>query len=440
MKAIPRIFRNERRRFVILALLLFLNSVVVQSNGVVATSGFVSRVGLSEIVIVWGFDNLIIFFSSGLYSLIVDRVKRSRLAIGLLGMAVVIYVLLYGLFKAGVPDEASYTVLMILNDQQWILFPLMIWALANDVFSITEGKRLFPWLGLAAFLGGIAGNGLAAGITRLTGTSYDLMLLNAAMMGTSALVLIWSLRHIPITARQARTPDRTSDILREGLSFVRSIPAFRYLTLATLLVGIGLNTIEYQLIVDSLHTYPNTADLQAFYGTFRMIRMISLLVVQGALAGWLINRIGFKSIFVLLPIMMASGLLAPVLLSGLIVIAAGEYLSRLVMEGIDDPARRAFLGLVPDEQRGRVSAFLGGYLYPAGAVISCLLIGLAVLAASVGVISERLSEVIYLSLSGIASVVAIWLVIRFRATYDQSMLNWRLKRRPRKSMLSDIEF
>ena len=44
---------------------------------------------------------------------------------------------------------------------------------------------------------------------------------------------------------------------------------------------------------------------------------------------------------------------------------------------VDIPARKAFEGLVPDERRGRVSAFLDGMLYSLGAVLGAMLLGVA---------------------------------------------------------------
>jgi hypothetical protein len=121
----------------------------------------------------------------------------------------------------------------------------------------------------------------------------------------------------------------------------------------------------------------------------------------------------------------------------LIVVAAGEYLVRITQEGVDDPSRRALIGLIPDEQRGRISAFLDGYLYPLGAVVSCILIGGTLLLERYGILPEGLAQRVYLGTSALAVAVAIWLFTRFRKTYDQSMLNWRLRRRTRKSDVLD---
>lgn len=459
MAILPHIEANERLRVALLAFLLFINAIVVQSNGVVATSGFIANVGTAQILLVWALDNAIIFSVSGAYSLFVDRMKRSRLALILFSAAAVVYGLMFLLFRAGAPDALTYTLLIFLNDQQWILFALAVWALANDVFSVSEAKRLFPILGLAGLAGGIAGNGMAAALARsvtignagFVPAGFDLaapvppspnaslMLLNTVLMAVAAGGLWLALRRIRVIAHQARAQGGLIEVAREGISFVRDVPAFRYLALAMLLVGIGLNTIEYQLIVSAAATFPNEADLSAFYGTFRMFRMLSLLVMHILLAGWVLRHISFKSVFTILPSLMFLALFLPIWLPGLLIVAAGEYVIRVVMEGVDDPARRAFIGMVPDEQRGRVSAFFDGYLYPIGAVISCLLIGLALILEHAGLIPMGMGQPVYLALVAGVVGVSLYFVLQLRATYDKSLLSWRLRRRKRSTLLTDLD-
>ncbi len=439
MISLPRIFPNERLRFFVFALLMLINSIVVQLNGVVATSGFVSSAGPDQLLLVWAIDNLIIIAASGMYTLVIDRYQRENFASWLFAGAAVAYVLLYGLFTVNMSGGLSYMVLLILNDQQWILFPLLIWVLANDAFSVSETKRLFPLLALVTMLGGIIGNGIAASSASVQVT-YNLMLMNAGMMLAMVVVLRMSLRHIKTDIQPGAVHESVKAVFEDGLVFIREIPAFRFLALSMFLVGVGLNTIEYHLIVSAQASYPDMAGLQAFYGLLRMVRMLSLLVVQGFVASWLISRLNFKSVFVLLPVTMLLTLSMVVLIPGLLVITLGQYLMRLVMEAVDDPARRSFMGMVPDETRGRISTFLNGYLYPVGSLISCGLIGLVIFLAQLGIMPVSLVEPLYLSLSGLLVMAAVFFIIRFRQSYDASMLNWRLRRRSRRNRLVDIDF
>ena len=399
--------------------------------------------------IVWAIDNLVILLGSGLYSLFVDRMKRTTLTVILFSAAAVVYLIMYLLFVLGAPSFISYTLLMVLNDQQWILFALAIWALANDVFSVSESKRLFPLIGIVALLGGIAGNGLATGIswfaTQIPGledgvrTTYTLMLFNAVLMGASVALITSILRKIDIVTHQDRSTDGPVAVIKEGITFVQEIPAFRYLALSMLVIGIGLNTLQYQLILSAAEAFPNANALGAYYGALRMARMISLLAVQGLLTTWVLKNIGFQSVFVVVPIIMFAALAVPIFIPGVIAITIGDYLVRVTMEGVDDPARQAFIGLVPDERRGRVNAFFNGYLYPIGSIISCGLIGLMIYLGESGIMPESLIQTLYLSIVAVVVLSGVYFMQQLRANYDSSMLNWRLRRRKRGSVLNNLD-
>jgi len=435
-----RINANERGRFLLLALLLFFNAMVLESNEVVATSGFISSIGVPQILIVWMIDMTIIIFTSGVYSLFVDRTDRKRLAVVLYFGFFLVYLALYAFFRLVDNNMVGYGLLLVINDQQWLLFPLLVWALANDMFNISEAKRLFPILGIAAFGGGMVGNAIAAATAQVVDSSYNLLLLSAGLILMAGGILFATLRRIPLESRQSRTVDSVSEVLQEGFGFIREVPIYRYLTLTMILLGIGLNAIEFDFLSSIFNTYTEPGQLQAFYGTFKIVVALGLLVMQGFVATWLLNRLSFKYIFIILPIMMLTGLFAAMLWPGVLGVIIGNYLVRVFKNGVDDPSIKAFQGLVPDERRGRVSAFMDGYLYPLGSIIGCLLVGSIIVLAALGIIPEAAARVIYLGLATLCVGVGLLLAARIHRHYDTSMLNWRLKRRKRGSALSGIEF
>jgi hypothetical protein len=314
---LPRLLPGERARFVTLGLLLFINSLVQESNEVVATSGFVSNVGVKQVPWLWTVEYLLVILVSGAYSLVVDRTKRERLTIAL-----------------------------------------------SLVFS-----------------------------------------------------LLYSLLYV---------------------LFVREVPVYRYMTVAMLMVGIGWTVIEYQLLVSASHLKP--AALQAFYGWFKVAVPLVLLIVQSVVASWLLNRLGSRHVFTVLPAVLLFSLLLTMLVPGLVGVAAGVYLVRVTTQGVDESSRQSFLGLVPDERRGRVSAFVEGYLYPLGYIIGCAMIGAVLWGMKYHLFAPSAGRTLYLGLSCACAVVSLWAMMQFRATYDVSMLNWRLQRRRRASVLDDLEF
>lgn len=448
MGAFFRVQSNERGRLFLLAILFAVNAIVRESNEVFTTTGVVVDVGVPKILWVWAANFAIVIFLAGAVSLFVDRASRGNLAIGLFVLFGLLHVVCYFLFNSSLNIFASYFILSVVNEQQFILFPLLIWALANDMFSLAEAKRIFPLLGMAVIIGSIIGNVVAGSIAQwLGGRSVELLLLNAILLLLSTVYLAVTIPRIQITTRQARSEDKILDALREGLGFVREVPAYRYLTLAMILVGLALNVLEYQLLVNAEAIFGPLNQLPQFYGYFKVATTVVILLLQGVVATWLMNRIGFKYVFLFMPGVMVIGLLMALFWTGFSLLSVpltgsivGDFLARVTQSGVDEPARRAFQGLVPDERRGRVSTFLEGYLYPLGSILGCALIGLILYGISQNWVSNTMGVTVYLGVGVACSVVAIWALTRFLATYDASMLNWRLKRRKRGSALDDVEF
>lgn len=434
---------REQGRFLVLALLLFINALILESNEVVATTGFIGNVGVSQILWVWAADMAIVIVASGAYSLIVDHARRGWLAVRVFAGFSLVYIVLYAVFAMAAPDWLTYSLLMVINDQQWLLIPLLIWALANDMSTPAEAKTFFPRLGIAALIGALLGNALAALVARLTNQrSIELLLLNAALISLAALILAATLRKFRVEAHQSRPGDKVLDALREGLAFVREVPIYRYLTLAMILLGIGFNTVEFQFVTRVAHAYPDAAAMQAFYGAFKAASVIALFLMQGVVATWLLKHLGFKSVFAFMPGALLISVTTMLALPGLLAAAAANYISRVTLIGLDEPSRRAFQGLVPDERRGRVSAFMDGYLYPLGTILGCGVIGAVLLAVSRQLVTQRTGELIYLGLALACVLAAAVAIVYFRRTYDQSLLNWRLRRRQRKTegVLSKLGF
>lgn len=425
---------EEWAPFAILALLLFANIFVAQSSDVVATSGFVSAVGIDHVLWLWAIDNLLMIVLAAGFSLVADRFRRENLALWLFAGSAAAYVILGLLFAGNAPDWLKYSLLLLVGDQQYLLFPVLLWTLANDLFNVAQAKRLFPYLGAAAVLGNVVGN-LVPGFSGSLGlSSQGILSMNAAIMLAGAVVLWLGKSKVTIKVRQSQTALAVRDVFSEGLAFVREIPAFFYLCISLVLCGVAFNTLEFYLIAVAAQTYTQPEQLQQFYGVFRGVRTFLLLILQLGLAAWLIEGLGFKKVFRPMPLAMVGGLLLALIFPGIVAAVVANALSRLALEGIDEPARRAFFGLIPDERRGRVTAFVDGYMYPLGSLISCLLVG-----SLVALIPQetRLEQVLYLGLAVLAGAVAFWALMRLAATYDKSMLNWRLQRRKRGSQVLD---
>jgi len=162
-----RIRAEEHARFWLLATLLLFNSLVLESNEVLATGGFANQVGVAFLPWLWAADMVIVMLTSVIYSLRVDRSDRNKLTVIILVGLALAYFLLYVAFALAAPNWLTYSIFTILTDQQWLLVPLVVWALANDAFATTASKRIIPLLGIAVLIGRVLGNTMAAGAAAL---------------------------------------------------------------------------------------------------------------------------------------------------------------------------------------------------------------------------------------------------------------------------------
>jgi ATP:ADP antiporter, AAA family len=423
---------SERVRFVTMALLFFANAVVEASNEVASTSGFISHVGVVNIPWMKAADAIIIIFAAGAYALIVDRAQRRKLAMALFLGFGGCYAVIVLLFALNVSSGIGYTALNLINGQQDNLIPLVLGALAADIFSVAESKRLFGLLAAANVAGELAGNGFAIGVARLfNGNNEGLLIANVVWLMAGAAMLAVPLRHIEPGTRQASEEERLVDVLRGGINYMRDVRLFRYLTIAVLLGGTGWSVVQYRLLFTLSETFPDTDDLQASYGVFKFAIPVLLLLVQAAGLRWLMRWWGFKSIFSIMAGVLLVGLSLMLAWPGLASVIVGSYLAKITSRGVQEPGERSFLGLVPDELRGRMGAFLHGVLYPFGEMLGYIFVGVVLLLTN----SAQTAWAIYGGAAMVCLVLAVSATLRLRTTYDQEMLNWRWQRRRRQSLV-----
>ncbi len=119
-----------------------------------------------------------------LYSALASRVSRVRLINSVTLFFIACLIAFFVLSQAGVPVGVPFFI--------WVgIFNLMIiaqlWAFANDIYTVGEGKRLFAIVGFGASLGAIAGSFVTGQLVKQYGP-YPFMLGAAALLVTSMII------------------------------------------------------------------------------------------------------------------------------------------------------------------------------------------------------------------------------------------------------------
>jgi ATP:ADP antiporter, AAA family len=129
-----------------------------------------------------------------LYSALASRVSRVKLINGVTSFFAACLVAFFVLSRTGVPIGVAFFI--------WVgIFNLMViaqlWAFANDVYTVEQGKRLFAIVGFGASLGAIAGSFSTGQLVKAFGP-YPFML------GACALLVLCMLLTNVINVRERR--------------------------------------------------------------------------------------------------------------------------------------------------------------------------------------------------------------------------------------------
>ncbi len=426
-----------------LGFLLLCNALAQQVSGVVAVSGFLNEVGVSQILIIWVIDYALITISAGLQSLIVDRFDRVTLLKGVTFGFAIVFIVLRLMFTFHVPAWINYSFLYLLADQQWLFFPLIFWVLANDIFDMTQAKRLFPVIASFSFVGTLIGIGIG-GISpvllkQIGAPNTEVLNINVLIYLLAYVIVLVRLGSVKVR-KTAQKHETVRETLTEGGAFVREVPSFRFLMLAIIAATLADSVVEFHFLSVSEKVYTDTYSYQQFYSLYRLGTVLIAVMLQSFVTSRLIGKIGLKSTFFIFPMVLLSGLAAMIAAPAAMINSVVSMMAmRLSKDTIDESTRKSFQSLVPEERRGRVSMFMETYLPAIGTISAAILIG-AIIIIGPQIVGDAYVYV-YLAVGAIAAVAALIAVFNLRKVYDSSMFNWRLKRRQRaSSVLDKMEF
>jgi len=94
-------------------------------------------------------------------------------------------VLFYALGKAGVREAVAFFVwLGVFNT----IVPAMLWGFANDLYTESQGRRLFPLIGAGATIGALGGAASVSALIERVGV-YELMLVTAGIVSLTIILV-----------------------------------------------------------------------------------------------------------------------------------------------------------------------------------------------------------------------------------------------------------
>jgi AAA family ATP:ADP antiporter len=438
LQKIFRVKPAELKIVLTLGAILFVNYAAMGIVKVVSVSGFLKEVKDQYILLVWAVDMVLLILATGIQSLIIDRYNRIKLFGGVLLAFTGLYLLLPLTFMfENFPLKISYSLIYLMNDQQWRFFPIVFWILGNDVFEPAQGRRLQPIIANFAFVGMIFGLGVAALDARVSFGPIKLLYFNASIFFLAFILASRNLKGLKFL--QSRSKSVTmKEALTEGWTFIKTVPSFAYLTAGMLATGIVMTILLYSVLSDAKMDLGD--GFQSFYAQYSLMIAVGSIIIQ-SYANRIIQKLDLKNSFLIQPVVMFISTIVNFFVPGYLGSGTAQAVSRISYDTVDVSSRKALQALVPNERRGRVSMFIDSYLPSLGTIIGSLVtFGIVSLGIYLAVPRETYAS-IYLGFGIFVAAISIFTALRVRKTYDQSMMNWQLKRRTRgASVLDKLNF
>ncbi|QDT03131.1 Major Facilitator Superfamily protein [Rubripirellula lacrimiformis] len=268
----------------------------------------------------------------------------------------------------------------------------VFWSVLADLFSSSQGKRLFGMVAAGGTAGAITGSLLTSQLASVLSTSW--LLLIPVVMIEIGLMCAWRLETTVAkngvgserglsggaAADDAKAGDADSDKptgggLLSGITHVASSPYLMMICLFLFFVqacGTQLYFEQAEIVADQIETKQQRTELFAYLdlGT-----QVLTLLVQWLLSGVILRRLGVAVSLVILPCVYAAGFaslaVAPVLLTLCVVVV----ISRAIGYGITVPAREVLFTVVSREEKYKSKSFIDTVVLRGGDAISGQIFG-----------------------------------------------------------------
>jgi AAA family ATP:ADP antiporter len=284
-----------------------------------------------------------------LYSSLASRVSRVVLINGVTLFFIACLVAFFGLSRAGVPIGVAFFI--------WVgIFSLMVvaqlWAFANDVYSVEQGKRLFAIVGVGASLGAIVGSFVTGQLVKVYGP-YPFMLGAALLLGVCMLLtnIVDSREKRPRAGSAATSGDRVRG--RSGFTLVFTDRYLLLIGFLMLLYNLVNTNGEYILgkTVMSMYTAAHGAAsagsldekklVGEFYGNFFTLVNVLSALIQAFVVSRVLKYFGVRVALLVLPVVALVGYVSMAVIPMLAFIRTAKLLENSVDYSLQNTTRNA---------------------------------------------------------------------------------------------------
>ncbi len=261
---------------------------------------FLARYSAQQLSYIYIINAIIVTVLTALYLRLGRRLAFQKLLVANLAFLVV----LGSLFWAGLQLHGAWAIfLMPVAFQVVINFGIMaFWPLANRLFTVRQGKRLFGLIGSGQWIAIVVTGFLMGPLSSAIGTQN---LMGLALVGVAgALGFVWVITRTYRTAISSQSAQPAAAEVQSSNAKLSSIWRDRYVLLIFGLIAawwIGFFLIDNLFYGRAAAQYPDPSQLAGFLGKmFSTIGVLTLLM-NFVLAGRIISRYGMRISLLLLP-------------------------------------------------------------------------------------------------------------------------------------------
>ncbi len=414
------------------------NTFVLGIVDVIAVSGFIGHTGIQNLPWLWVAELSLNLVISGTIIQLIDRVARMKMIRALIFFLFLTYLLLAYLFYINIPTKVLYPLMYLIYAQQGILFPMALWNLANQVYSPSEAKKFFPVLSSGDLLGRLIGYSLftLTGLLGYAELSQSLIQNPIMLMGISALLFaigVLAFSRLPKfqTTFPAQEDTPWLENIKDCFETINEVPFFRNVASLVAVTWIALTLLLYNFYVTLDTASAQGYQFQTLYSIYNITVLLLPLLFQWTIGDELLERISPKNGYFFLPFTILIGVGLAFFIPGIWGGVSALFISIIVYRGWYMPLYQSLYTLVPPKKRGRVRGLLGSYSYIIGSLFAAIFIGGMRFLLPVLDMGLENAHSLDLLAALVAAFAAIFIAFRIRATYEDSLLSWRVARRKR---------
>jgi AAA family ATP:ADP antiporter len=327
-----------------------------------------------------GFMAILLIFVIPLYGWLASRVRRVLLITITTLFFALNLVLFAALGAAGTPLSAPFFIWAgIFN----VFMLAMFWGFANDIYTDSQGRRLFPMIGVGASVGALVGaESIRPLVTYLQFTPYTVMLAAAGVI-----IVALGVTYV-VNQRETARADGHAAMSNEeplgkegGFALVIKDRYLTWIFILMILVNIVNSTGNY-LLYTLLESYSDTiADATArreyvslFQGSFDALVSRVTLVVQLFVTSRLIRYLGVRGSLFILPLIALVNYSIIAVAPILAIIRIGKVLENSGDYSIQNTVRQALFLPTSREAKYKAKAAIDTFGQRTGDVLAAVVV------------------------------------------------------------------